>query len=103
MEKLITVEIQQVLKANENVGGVLDLEKQSVMGHSMGGHGAVTLYLKGVLGTGEGIKYKAASGFAPILHPVKCPWGEKAFKGYLKVRWAGATRQPSINPWVHVG
>ena len=84
MERLITVEIQQVLKADDKVGGVLDLDNQSVIGHSMGGHGAVTLYLKGVLGTGEGVKYKGASAFAPILNPVNCPWGDKAFKGYLK-------------------
>ncbi|KAF8711897.1 Serine hydrolase involved in the detoxification of formaldehyde, partial [Rhizoctonia solani] len=84
MEKLITSEIQRVLKENEQVGGVLDLERQSVMGHSMGGHGAITLYLKGVLGEREGVVYRAASGFAPILNPTKCPWGDKAFKGYLK-------------------
>lgn len=85
MEKLITVEIQQVLKENEVVGNVLDFEKQSITGHSMGGHGAVSLYLKGVLGSGEGVRYKGASAFAPILHPVECPWGNRAFKGYLKV------------------
>ncbi|CCO28346.1 S-formylglutathione hydrolase [Rhizoctonia solani AG-1 IB] len=45
-ERLITSEIQRVLKENSDVGGVLDLERQSVMGHSMGGHGAITLYLK---------------------------------------------------------
>ncbi|KAB5591583.1 Transcription elongation regulator 1 [Ceratobasidium theobromae] len=84
MEKLITVEIQQVLKENEVVGNVLDFEKQSITGHSMGGHGAVSLYLKGVLGSGEGMRYKGASAFAPILHPVECPWGNRAFKGYLK-------------------
>ncbi|KAF8756094.1 Serine hydrolase involved in the detoxification of formaldehyde [Rhizoctonia solani] len=74
----------RVLKDNEQVGGVLDLERQSVMGHSMGGHGAITLYLKGVLEEREGVVYRAASGFAPILNPTKCPWGDKAFKGYLK-------------------
>lgn len=81
MEKLITEEIQEVLKASEE-GKVLDFERQSVTGHSMGGHGAITLYLKGIVG-GKGV-YKAASGFAPILNPVKCPWGEKIFKGYLE-------------------
>jgi S-formylglutathione hydrolase len=87
-EKLITSEIQRVLKENSDVGGILDLERQSVMGHSMGGHGAITLYLKGVLGEREGVVYRAASGFAPILNPTKCPWGDKAFKGYLKVFFA---------------
>jgi S-formylglutathione hydrolase len=85
MEKLITEEIQEVLGASEK-GKVLDLERQSVMGHSMGGHGALTLYLKGIVGEGKGVKYKAASGFAPIMNPVNCPWGDKAFNGYLKVR-----------------
>ncbi|KAH7334317.1 Alpha/Beta hydrolase protein [Rhizoctonia solani] len=93
MEKLITSEIQQALKDNTEVGGVLDLDRQSVMGHSMGGHGAITLYLKGLLGSREGVQYKAASGFAPILNPTKCPWGEKAFKGYLKVCHPTSNRQ----------
>lgn len=47
------------------------------MGHSMGGHGALTLFLKN-----PGM-YKSVSAFAPISNPVNCPWGEKAFKGYL--------------------
>ena len=47
------------------------------MGHSMGGHGALTLFLKN-----PGM-YKSVSAFAPIANPVNCPWGEKAFKGYL--------------------
>ncbi|CAE7079219.1 unnamed protein product [Rhizoctonia solani] len=84
MENLITSEIQRVLKEDSGVGDVLDLDRQSVMGHSMGGHGAITLYLKGVLGARDGVEYHAASGFAPILNPTKCPWGDKAFKGYLK-------------------
>ncbi|EUC55440.1 carbohydrate esterase family 1 protein [Rhizoctonia solani AG-3 Rhs1AP] len=84
MERLITSDIQRVLHESP-VGSVLDLDRQSVMGHSMGGHGAITLYLKGVLGLGgQGVVYRAASGFAPILNPTRCPWGEKAFKGYLK-------------------
>ncbi|CAO1623044.1 unnamed protein product [Parajaminaea phylloscopi] len=56
----------------------VDLSKASIFGHSMGGHGALTLYLR------EGdAKYKAASAFAPICHPTACPWGDKAFNGYL--------------------
>lgn len=43
----------------------------------MGGHGALTLFLKN-----PGM-YKSVSAFAPIANPTKCPWGEKAFKGYL--------------------
>lgn len=47
------------------------------MGHSMGGHGALTLYLKNL------DLYRSASAFAPIANPTKAPWGDKAFKGYL--------------------
>ena len=43
----------------------------------MGGHGALTLFLK------NPGKYKSVSAFAPIANPSKCPWGEKAFSGYL--------------------
>jgi S-formylglutathione hydrolase FrmB len=43
----------------------------------MGGHGALTLFLK------NPGKYKSVSAFAPIANPGKCPWGEKAFTGYL--------------------
>ena len=43
----------------------------------MGGHGAVSLYLRDLC------KYRSASAFAPVLNPIKSPWGQKAFKGYL--------------------
>ena len=43
----------------------------------MGGHGALTLFLKN-----PGM-YKSVSAFAPIANPSQCPWGEKAFTGYL--------------------
>jgi S-formylglutathione hydrolase len=48
-----------------------------VMGHSMGGHGALICFLKN-----PGL-YKSVSAFSPICNPVKCPWGVKAFTGYL--------------------
>lgn len=57
----------------------IDFSRSSITGHSMGGHGALTLYLR----EGEK-KYKSASAFAPICHPTACPWGDKAFKGYLE-------------------
>jgi len=44
----------------------------------MGGHGALTLYL-----SSKTKQYRSASAFAPISNPSKCPWGEKAFSGYL--------------------
>lgn len=52
-------------------------EKRSIMGHSMGGHGALTLFLR------NPGSYASTSAFAPICNPSKCPWGEKAFTGYL--------------------
>tara|TARA_R110002124_G_scaffold287216_1_gene471339 strand:+ start:24142 stop:24999 length:858 start_codon:yes stop_codon:yes gene_type:complete len=50
---------------------------QSVMGHSMGGHGALSLYFK------YPDLYKSASAFSPIVAPSLVPWGQKAFRGYL--------------------
>ncbi|MFK8015740.1 MAG: S-formylglutathione hydrolase [Gammaproteobacteria bacterium] len=49
----------------------------SVSGHSMGGHGALVAALR----TGQ--QFASASAFAPIAQPTQCPWGEKAFGGYL--------------------
>ena len=46
----------------------------------MGGMGALTLYLKSL---GSASEYRSASAFAPISNPVKAPWGEKAYAGYL--------------------
>ncbi|KAL7305746.1 hypothetical protein TKK_0001996 [Trichogramma kaykai] len=52
-------------------------DKQSIMGHSMGGHGALICALKC-----QG-QYKSVSAFAPICNPVRSVWGQKAFAGYL--------------------
>jgi S-formylglutathione hydrolase len=51
--------------------------RQSIFGHSMGGHGALSIALK------NPDKYKSVSAFAPIVSPINCPWGCKAFKSYL--------------------
>ncbi|KAJ8899045.1 hypothetical protein K2173_008876 [Erythroxylum novogranatense] len=62
----------------------LDASRASISGHSMGGHGALTIYLKNL------DKYKSVSAFAPIANPINCPWGQKAFTNYLgsnKVDW----------------
>lgn len=56
-----------------------DFKRQSIFGHSMGGHGALTLYL-----ASKTKQYRSASAFAPIANPTKCPWGQKAFNGYLQ-------------------
>lgn len=55
----------------------LQKDKQGISGHSMGGHGALTLYFK------HPELYKSASAFSPIVAPAQVPWGEKAFSGYL--------------------
>ncbi|KAK0534965.1 hypothetical protein OC834_001698 [Tilletia horrida] len=66
----------------------LDLDRASIFGHSMGGHGALTIYLRSLLSgansseTGP-LTYRSVSAFAPISHPSAAPWGHKAFKGYL--------------------
>src|SRR5262245_15822038 len=61
-----------------------DPDRQGIFGHSMGGHGALTLALK------HPGRWKSVSAFAPIAAPTRCPWGEKAFTGYLgsdRARW----------------
>ena len=55
----------------------VDPNRQSIMGHSMGGHGALTAALR------HPARYRAASAFAPIVAPSRVPWGIKALGGYL--------------------
>lgn len=55
----------------------VDLSRASISGHSMGGHGALTIALK------NPGRYKSVSAFAPIVSPLNCPWGHKALGGYL--------------------
>jgi S-formylglutathione hydrolase len=62
----------------------VDTTRQSIMGHSMGGHGALTAALR------HPGRYRAASAFAPIVAPSRVPWGVKALGGYLgndKAAW----------------
>jgi S-formylglutathione hydrolase len=54
-----------------------DLSRQSILGHSMGGHGALTVALR------HPDRYRAASAFSPIVAPSHVPWGIKALGGYL--------------------
>jgi S-formylglutathione hydrolase len=61
-----------------------DMMRQGIMGHSMGGHGALTIALRN---TG---RFASVSAFAPIVSAANCPWGEKALSGYLgdnRVMW----------------
>ncbi|KAI9305856.1 S-formylglutathione hydrol [Cunninghamella echinulata] len=55
----------------------IDGSRVSLMGHSMGGHGALTIYIK------NPTEYKTVSAFSPIANPINCPWGQKAFSNYL--------------------
>jgi S-formylglutathione hydrolase len=54
-----------------------DIGRQGIFGHSMGGHGALVAALR------NPERYRSVSAFAPITAPSRCPWGEKAFTGYL--------------------
>ena len=55
----------------------LDMTRQGLSGHSMGGHGALTIGLR------NPGRFRAVSAFAPIVSPMNCPWGEKALSRYL--------------------
>jgi len=69
--------ITQELPALVNKHFRVKPNKTSIMGHSMGGHGALTIALK------NPGKYQAVSAFAPICAPTQCPWGHKALGNYL--------------------
>jgi len=73
MASYITAELQDLVAAHFPV----DTGRQGIAGHSMGGHGALTLALK------HHALYRSVSAFAPICSPLRCPWGEKALNGYL--------------------
>ena len=60
---------------NENIPAIANT--QGIFGHSMGGHGALVCALRNPQ------RYKSVSAFAPISAPMRCPWGQKAFTGYL--------------------
>ena len=55
----------------------VDIERQGIMGHSMGGHGALTV------GLNHPERFRSVSAFAPIVAPSQVPWGQKALAGYL--------------------
>ena len=55
----------------------VDIARQGITGHSMGGHGALTISLR------NPGRYRSTSAFAPIASPLNCPWGEKALSGYI--------------------
>jgi S-formylglutathione hydrolase len=55
----------------------VDMARQGITGHSMGGHGALTIALR------NPDRFRSISAFAPIVSPLNCPWGDKALTGYL--------------------
>jgi S-formylglutathione hydrolase len=69
----VTEELPELIGAHFPV----DLKRQSILGHSMGGHGALTIALA------HPHRYRAASAFSPIAAPSQAPWGIKALGGYL--------------------
>ena len=69
----ITVDLTDVLSKNFNV----DMARQSIMGHSMGGHGALTI------GMGMPGRFKSISALAPICNPTGADWGRKQLAAYL--------------------
>lgn len=80
MESYIVEELRDLVADHFPV----DIHRQGIMGHSMGGHGALTLFLK------YPQLYQSVSAFSPIVAPSQVPWGQKAFSGYLgdeKAEW----------------
>mmetsp|Transcript_43777 Transcript_43777/g.137460 ORF Transcript_43777/g.137460 Transcript_43777/m.137460 type:complete len:202 (-) Transcript_43777:512-1117(-) len=74
MYEYIVNELPEVLRS---AFPELDTSKAGITGHSMGGHGALTIGLK------NPAAYQSISAFSPICNPMECPWGVKAFTGYL--------------------
>jgi S-formylglutathione hydrolase len=73
MERYVTEELPAVASA----AFALDLDRCGISGHSMGGHGALTLALR------HPQLYRSVSAFAPICSPTRCPWGVRALESYL--------------------
>jgi S-formylglutathione hydrolase len=82
MYSYVTQELPALIEADF----AIDPQRLGIFGHSMGGHGALVVALK------NPERYRSVSAFAPIAAPKTCPWGEKAFTGYLgadKGQWSG--------------
>jgi len=81
METYVTRDLTALIDAELPTTG-----RRSIFGHSMGGHGALTLALR------HPELFTSVSAFAPIASPTRCPWGEKALGAYLgpdRAKWAG--------------
>ncbi|MCB2067061.1 MAG: S-formylglutathione hydrolase [Erythrobacter sp.] len=80
MRRYIEEELPALVAENFPV----DMDRQGISGHSMGGHGALTVSLR------NPGRFRSTSAFAPIVSPLNCPWGDKALTGYLgpdKAAW----------------
>ena len=86
MASYITAELPALVAAHFPA----DMARQSIMGHSMGGHGALTL------GLTHPDRYRAISAFAPIVAPSQVPWGRKALGGYLGADPAAWRRHDAV-------
>ena len=73
MRSYIEQELPAIIAANFPA----DMDRQGITGHSMGGHGALTIALR------NPDRYRSVSAFSPIVSPLNCPWGEKALGGYI--------------------
>lgn len=73
MYSYVTEELPALIAANFPA----DMTRQGIFGHSMGGHGALTIGLK------NRNRFRSISAFAPIIAPMQVPWGQKAFTNYL--------------------
>ncbi|PZO82800.1 MAG: S-formylglutathione hydrolase, partial [Micavibrio aeruginosavorus] len=81
MESYVTDELPALMR---HAFPGLDTGRAGIFGHSMGGHGALTLFLRH-----KGL-FKSVSAFSPICAPAQCPWGQKAFTAYIgkdQARW----------------
>jgi S-formylglutathione hydrolase len=81
MESYVTADLIEAVEAAFPVAA----GRRGIFGHSMGGHGALTLALR------HPDLFRSVSAFSPIVSPTRCPWGRKAFAAYLgadEARWA---------------
>lgn len=74
MDQYVTSELPAVVSSDLPEA---DLSRQGIFGHSMGGHGAITLFFR------NPGKFRSCSAFSPITSPAEVPWGQKAFEAYL--------------------
>jgi S-formylglutathione hydrolase len=95
MWSYVTAELPEIVAAEFPV----DLRRQGITGHSMGGHGALTVALR------NPELFRSVSAFAPIVAPAQVPWGQKALAAYLgdeRQAWRGHDAVALIEDGAHV-